>query len=215
MALKIGIIQASSQRDKNAILEQYVKESVHSEEHEVINFGCFSDDTREFSYIQIAICISILIESKAIDFVVTGCSSGQGMMLACNMLPGVVCGLIENPTSAYLFGRINHGNVVSFPLGLNWGFAGEVNLKATLNALFSEPFGTGYPKNDAKRKQFDANQVFELNALSKKSLVEILPNIDIFLLDAFYECTNIEEYVYQNSNHSQLLKTLKSLKENR
>lgn len=213
--MKIAIIQASSQKDKNTIIEQCTRESVDIKKHEIINFGCFSEDTAEYSYVQIALCISILIESKSVDFVITGCSSGQGMMLACNSLPGIVCGLIENPTSAYLFGRINNGNVVSFPLGLNWGFAGEINLKATLNALFSEPFGIGYPKEDAIRKQSDANQIFKLNKLSKKSLIDILPYIDASLLDAFFECTNVSEYVFQNGCNRELLQALKCLKMNR
>lgn len=31
---------------------------------------------------------------------VTGCSSGQGMMLACNSLPGVLCGYVGSPSDA-------------------------------------------------------------------------------------------------------------------
>ena len=49
--------------------------------------------------------ISMLLSSKSIDFVVTGCSSGQGMMIACNSLPDVICGYVENPQDAFLFGR--------------------------------------------------------------------------------------------------------------
>lgn len=55
--------------------------------HEVINFGVFEDEETEISYIQTA--VSMLLSSKTVDFVVTGCSSGQGMMLACNSLHDV------------------------------------------------------------------------------------------------------------------------------
>ena len=41
--------------------------------------------------------ISLLIESGAVDFVVTGCSSGQGMMLACNSLSGSFVWLYRDP----------------------------------------------------------------------------------------------------------------------
>ncbi|MDE6981728.1 MAG: RpiB/LacA/LacB family sugar-phosphate isomerase, partial [Lachnospiraceae bacterium] len=153
--MKIGIIQASSQKSKNRILDRCVRDAAGAE-HEVINFGIYEDDKREFSYIQAAVCVGLLLESKSVDFVVTGCSSGQGMMLACNTLPGVLCGYVANVSDAYLFGRINNGNAVSYPLGLNWGWGAEINLTETLRALFSTPMGMGYPKEEAWRKIRDA-----------------------------------------------------------
>ena len=61
-----------------------------SKEHEIINFGIFEQGTKQLSYVEISLCVSLLLESKAVDFIITGCSSGQGMMFACNSLPGVI-----------------------------------------------------------------------------------------------------------------------------
>lgn len=119
-------------KDKHTLLTACVKKAVEEKKYEIIHFGVFPDETIVFSYIQTALCISFLLESKAVDFVVTGCSSGQGMMLACNSLPGVQCGYVSNPSDAYLFGRINDGNAVSYPLGLNFGWAAEINLQSTM-----------------------------------------------------------------------------------
>ena len=47
------------------------------------------------------------LESGAVDFVVTGCGTGQGAMLALNSFPGVLCGHITDPTDAYLFAQVN------------------------------------------------------------------------------------------------------------
>lgn len=91
--------------------------AVENQEFEVINFGVFPEEDVIYSYIEIALMISLLLESGAIDFAVTGRSSGQGMMLACNSLPGILCGYVANPTDAFLFGRINDGNAVPFLLG--------------------------------------------------------------------------------------------------
>ena len=152
--MRIGVIQAVSQTDKNKILyETVLKNAKH---HEVVNFGCFPNEKEMYSYVDISIEIGLLIASGAIDFVVTGCSSGQGMMLACNSIPGVLCGYTPTPQDAFLFGRINNGNAISVPLGLNYGWAGEVNLNYMMEALFSDPLGTGYPKEDAERKRKDA-----------------------------------------------------------
>ncbi|MDE6905823.1 MAG: RpiB/LacA/LacB family sugar-phosphate isomerase [Lachnospiraceae bacterium] len=174
--MKIGIIQASSQKSKNRILDRCVRDAAGAE-HEVINFGIYEDDKREFSYIQAAVCVGLLLESKSVDFVVTGCSSGQGMMLACNTLPGVLCGYVANVSDAYLFGRINNGNAVSYPLGLNWGWGAEINLTETLRALFSTPMGMGYPKEEAWRKIRDAGLLKEMNRFGKVDFGDFVRNL--------------------------------------
>lgn len=206
--MKIGIIQASSQKEKNSIIEQCVIESVDTTINEVINFGVFEEEDFQCSYIETAFAISVLLESKAVDFIITGCSSGQGMMLACNSLPGVLCGYVENPADAYLFGRINNGNAISYPLGLNFGWSGEINLKSTIQALFSEPFGNGYPKEDAERKIKDTIKLKELNHLTKKSLIEIIPFIDQNLLLALKRRKNVYHYILEYGRNEELVKLL-------
>jgi ribose 5-phosphate isomerase RpiB len=209
--MTIGVIQASSQSDKNKILEKSVKMAVANQDHQVINFGVFGNENLSFSYVQIALCISMLIESKAVDFVVTGCSSGQGMMLACNSLPGILCGYIENPTDAYLFGRINHGNVASYPLGLNFGWAGEINLQNTMNALFEEPFGIGYPVEDAQRKKEDTLLLKRINAISKKSLIEVLPDLDQNFVKTTLNYDPVRNYIMQNGKDEKLKQYIKTM----
>lgn len=209
--MKIGIIQASSQSEKNSILEKSVRMSVRNKQHKVINFGLFGNESVKYSYVQIALCISMLIESKAVDFVVTGCSSGQGMMLACNSLPGILCGYVENPTDAYLFGRINHGNVASYPLGLNFGWAGEINLQNTMNALFEEPLGIGYPAEDAQRKKEDTLLLKRINAISKKSLMQILPDLDQTFIKPTLTYDPVRSYIMQNGEDENLKQFLRTM----
>ena len=78
--MKIAVIQASSQSGKNELIYNAVKK--YAVDAEVINFGCFGDGEIKYSYIEISVLVGLLLSSKAVDFVVTGCSSGQGMMLA-------------------------------------------------------------------------------------------------------------------------------------
>ena len=147
--MRIAVIQASSQVAKNELIYSAVKK--YAAGAEVINFGCFGNEEQKYSYIEISILIGILLSSNSVDLVVTGCSSGQGMMLACNNMPGVLCGYIPTPMDAYLFAQINDGNAVSLPLGEEYTWAGEENLDKTIAKLFSEPFGQGYPR--ARRKE--------------------------------------------------------------
>nr|WP_083478774.1 RpiB/LacA/LacB family sugar-phosphate isomerase [Liquorilactobacillus capillatus] len=37
-----------------------------------------------YSYVEVAVKITLLFNSNAVDFVITGYTSGQGMMIACN-----------------------------------------------------------------------------------------------------------------------------------
>ena len=88
--MKIGVIQASSQASKNKLIADTVKK--YASGADVINFGCTEDEEYRYNYIEVSVLIGLLLSSGAVDFIVTGCSSGQGMMLACNSLPGVLCG---------------------------------------------------------------------------------------------------------------------------
>lgn len=210
--MKVAILQGSSQRDKNPILERCARECLNPNEYEILNFGVFPDEDADLSYVQAALCAGLLLSSGAVDFVITGCSSGQGMMLACNSLPGVVCGYVQNPADAYLFGRINNGNAVSYPLGLGFGWAGEINLKSTLTALFCEPFGAGYPPKDAARKQRDTRQAAALRRLALRSMAEILPEVERAVLDGALKRQRVCDYVLQYGRDVRLKEALLRLR---
>lgn len=188
--MRIGVIVPSTQSAKNKFLVNAVREA--QSEAEVFNLGCFSNEDEQYSYVEIALTIALLLHKKVVDFVVTGCSSGQGMMLACNAMPGVLCGYIPTPQDAYLFGRINAGNAVSLPLGLGFGWAGELNLRYTLKALFDGPFGTGYPAEHAERKIRDTLLLKQLKAKSQKEMAEFLAAVDKELLAKVYGNKNVQ-----------------------
>lgn len=209
--MKIAVIQASSQKGKNKMLYQCVEKITQAKGWEAVNFGVFPEEEVELSYVQTALLISMLLESKAVDFVVTGCSSGQGMMLACNSLPGVLCGYVKNPADAYLFGRINDGNAVSYPLGLEFGWAGEINLQATMERLFEEPFGIGYPQQDAGRKQRDTKLLKQINRVSKKSLAKLLPQLDTELIASTLKRNIVLDYMMEYGQDKDLKEQLKAM----
>lgn len=70
--MKIAVVQASSQASKNEMLYTYTKK--YAKDTEVINFGCFVGEDENFTYVEIALLIGMLIHSHTVDFVVTGCS---------------------------------------------------------------------------------------------------------------------------------------------
>ncbi|WP_215485495.1 RpiB/LacA/LacB family sugar-phosphate isomerase [Lactobacillus gasseri] len=209
--MKIGLIQASSQKQKNGILEHYLNAAINSDD-QLINFGIYPNSNTNLSYVQVFLVIALLINSKSLDFIVTGCTSGQGMMLACNTFPNIQCGYLPTPQDAFLFSHINNGNVISFPLGLNWGWSGEINFSETMKALFKQPWGTGYPPSQASRKVKNTTEVKEFNQLNKKSMTSILPSVDSDLLVPVLKYEPVYNFIIQNGKDTELVNLIKKLK---
>lgn len=191
--MKIGIIQATSQAAKNQLLFDTVKK--YAADDEVINFGCTENEPERFSYVEISVLAGMLLASGAVDFIVTGCSSGQGMMLACNSFPGVLCGYAPSPMDAWLFAQINNGNAVSLPLGEEYTWAGYENFENTVAKLFSEPFGQGYPKSEAARKAADTRMLKEIRGRSQRSAAELLDSLDGSLVAHIMHKQDVIRYI--------------------
>lgn len=205
--MRIAVIQASSQAAKNKLLYETVKE--YASDAEVYNFGCFENEVMTFSYIEISVLIGLLINSRAVDFIVTGCSSGQGMMLACNSMPTVLCGYAPTPMDAYLFAQINNGNVISLPLGEHYSWLGVDNFRATIQQLFSEPFGQGFPKSEAERKLKDTIQLKEIRSRSQVEMVELLNLMDTALIKKIMRKKDVIDYILENGKVGKILDWIK------
>ena len=196
--MRIGIIQASSQAGKNRLLYDTVKK--YAAGSEVINFGCTEDEPDRYSYIEISVLAGMLLSSGAVDFIVTGCSSGQGMMLACNSFPGVLCGYAPTPMDAYLFAQINNGNAVSLPLGEEYTWAGYENFDATVAKLFSEPFGQGYPKGETARKLRDTELLKQIRRSSQRAAVDLLESLDGDFVQSILRKQNVIGYILEHGH---------------
>ena len=139
--MKIGLINENSQAGKNKIIyNELVK---NAKGNEIFNY---SNENTKLTYVQVGLLAAILLNSKAVDFVITGCGTGEGAMLALNSFPGVLCGHVQDPLDAYLFTQINNGNAIAIPFAKGYGWGGELQLDYIFEKLFSEEFGNGYPK---------------------------------------------------------------------
>ena len=198
--MTIGIIQASSQAEKNQLLFDTVKK--YAANDEIINFGCKANEPEQFSYVEISVLAGLLLASEAVDFIVTGCSSGQGMMLACNSFPGVLCGYAPSPMDAYLYVQINNGNAVSLPLGEDYTWAGSENFENTIAKLFSEPFGQGYPKDEAARKIRDTRMLKEIRSRSQRTATDLLDSLDKTFVEHLMSKQDVVQYILHHGKSS-------------
>ena len=109
--MKIALIMENSQAAKSALVESTLRKVVEPMGHEVVNYGMYAaDDAAQLTYVQNGILAAVLLNSGAVDYVITGCGTGEGAMLALNSFPGVVCGHVEDPVDAYTFAHVNDGN---------------------------------------------------------------------------------------------------------
>lgn len=210
--MKIALINENSQASKNKIIYDALKEVADKKGYEVINFGMYGDaDEESITYVQAGLLTAILLNSKVVDFVVTGCGTGEGAMLAANSFPNVICGHISDPSDAYMFSQINDGNAVAIPFAKGFGWGAELNLRYMFEKLFEEESGGGYPKERAVPEKANKKILDEVKKVTYIDFLDILKNIDRNLLLGVLNLPKFKEYFFENSKDEKLNEFFKSI----
>lgn len=181
--MKIALINDNSQSSKNALIYKALKNVCDKYNYEVINIGMKDENDKPITYVEEGLIAAILLNSGAADFVVTGCGTGEGAMMALNSFPNVYCGLITDPTSAYLFSQINGGNAVSLAYAYNFGWGSEITLENIFNELFREQIGGGYPKERAESERNNREILKKVKNVTTRPLLDSLKDIDKELIE--------------------------------
>lgn len=203
--MKIALIIENSQAAKSSIVHDALKAVAEPLGHQVHHYGMYTpEDKASLTYVMNGLLAGILINSKAADFVVTGCGTGMGTMLAANSMPGVFCGLIIDPTDAFLFGQINDGNAIAMPYAKGFGWAAELNLQDCYRKLFDGERGLGYPKERAQIMAKNRGILKELKAASCKDMLTVLKSVDQDLLRAAVAGERFEELFFANAQDTAI-----------
>ncbi|MEL7296939.1 MAG: RpiB/LacA/LacB family sugar-phosphate isomerase [Pseudomonadota bacterium] len=210
--MKIALIIENSQAAKSEIVHTALKNVAEPLGHDVHHYGMYSpDDQASLTYIMNGILAGILINTKAADFVVTGCGTGMGSMLACNAMPGVVCGLVIDPTDAFLFGQINDGNTMSMPYAKGFGWAAELNLEDCYRKLFEHERGVGYPKERAAIMAKNRSIFSEVKAAATQDMLTVLKTVDQDLLKAAVAGEKFSDLFFTNAEPGEVTDYVKSV----
>ena len=197
--MKIALIIENSQAAKSGIVHDALKAVAEPLGHEVFLYGMYTpEDKASLTYVMNGLLPGLLINSKAADFVVTGCGTGMGSNLAANAMPGVFCGLIIDPTDAFLFGQINAGNAISMPYAKGFGWAAELNLQDCYRKIFEFEAGAGYPKERAEIMAKNRGILTDLKAASCHDMLTVLKTVDQGLLKAAIAGEKFQEYFFAN-----------------
>ncbi len=210
--MKIALITENSQAAKNSIINDALTAVAEPLGHQVFNYGMYSaEDAASLTYVMNGLLAGILLNSKAADFVVTGCGTGMGSMLACNAMPGVFCGLVIDPTDAFLFSQINDGNVMSMPYAKGFGWAAELNLQDCYRKIFENEGGAGYPKERAHFMAANRSILKDVKAASCRDMLTVLKTVDQDLLKAAIAGERFADYFYANSQDEEMSAYLRSV----
>ncbi|GAA5170776.1 RpiB/LacA/LacB family sugar-phosphate isomerase [Viridibacterium curvum] len=210
--MKIALINENSQCAKNEIIFNSLKTVAEPLGHQVFNYGMYSaEDPNSLTYVQNGILAGILLNSGAADFIVTGCGTGMGAMLASNAMPGVFCGLVADPTDAFLFSQINAGNAISMPYAKGFGWAAELNLQDVYRKLFELEPGLGYPKERAAIMAKNRGILKDVKAKSCKDMLTVLKEIDQELLKGAVAGPKFKEYFFANAKDDGIATYIKSI----
>ena len=210
--MKIALINENSQAAKNEIIYNSLKNTVEPMGHEVLNFVMNSaDDETQLTYVMNGLLAAILLNSKAVDFVVTGCGTGEGAMLALNSFPGVLCGHVTSPLDAYLFGQVNDGNAIAMPFAQGFGWGAELNLDYTFEKLFSTEMGGGYPKERVVPEQRNKKILDEVKKITHHDIMYVLENIDQDFLKTTVSSEKFKELFFANCQVPEIADYIKKV----
>ena len=197
--MRIALINENSQAGKNEMIYNTLKSIVEPLGHEVVNYGMYAaDQDNQITYVVVGVLTATLLNSGAADFVVTGCGTGEGAMLACNSFPGVLCGHVVTPLDGFLFRQVNDGNAIAIPFAEGFGWGGEINLQYIFEKTFNCEGGQGYPPERVVPEQRNKKILDKVKTVTHNDLCEILPQLDPELTKAAFGGPNFKEYFYRD-----------------
>lgn len=213
--MKIALITENSQAAKNGIIYNALKKVADAHGFAVVNYGMYAaDDKAQLTYVQNGILAAALLNAGAADYVVTGCGTGEGAMLALNSFPGVICGHVEDPLDAYTFAQINDGNAIAIPFAKGFGWGGDLNLEYIFEKLFCEPSGQGYPRERAVPEQRNKRILDEVRKVTYRDFVTILDDLvkyDADLVKGAFAGEHFAEYFFRDAKHKPIADAVKKI----
>ncbi|WP_261835080.1 RpiB/LacA/LacB family sugar-phosphate isomerase [Vibrio ishigakensis] len=204
--MKIALMMENSQAGKNAVVLNELQQVVAPQGDTVFNVGMSDENDHHLTYIHLGIMASILVNSKAVDFVVTGCGTGQGAMMSLNIHPGVVCGYCLDPSDAFLFNQINNGNALSLAFAKGFGWGAELNVRYIFEKAFTTgERGQGYPVERVVPQQANAAILNDVKAaVVKENFLDTLKAIDPELVKTAVSGERFQQCFFENCQVAEI-----------
>lgn len=209
--MKIALMNEFSQASKNATVLKELQDVAGELGHTVYNTGMSDDNDHRLTYIHLGIMGSLLLNSKAVDFVVSGCGTGQGALMSLNAYPGVTCGYCIDPADAFLFAQINNGNALAIPFAKGFGWGAELNIRYMFEKAFTGVKGQGYPPERKESQVANAGILNQIKAATGKAFLDGLKAIDPELVKTAVTGERFQACFFENSQDQELTDFVRSV----
>ncbi len=202
--MKIALMNEFSQAGKNPIILEQLNDVAGELGHEVFNVGMDGDNDHRLTYIHLGIMSGLLLNSNAVDFVISGCGTGQGTLMSLNAHPGVVCGYCIEPSDAYLFAQINNGNALALPFAKGFGWGAELNCRYIFEKAFTGVTGQGYPPERKASQVENAGILNDVKAALAKDYLDGLKALDPELVKTAVGGERFQKCFFEHGKNKEL-----------
>jgi ribose 5-phosphate isomerase RpiB len=169
--MRIAVVNETSAVDKHP----FIMAALEGRGLDVVNAGMAEKgEEPELQYIHTGLISALVLAADRADMVIGGCGTGQGYMNSVVQYPGIVCGHLLTSLDAFLFARINAGNVVSLALNQGWGWAGDENLRLLFDQLFTDARGEGFPAHRREPQAASRGNLGVVSAAAHRPIAEIV-----------------------------------------
>ena len=209
--MRIAFIQEESQKKTNGFLFRILEKVCRKYHHEVFNYGVEEGKEITLDDVGAGILTGILLNSQAVDFVITGSDNGEGVLMCANAMPGVYCGYICDWLDAKLFMEMNGGNAISIPFGKNLGIGSVFFYERLFETLFETEKLVGYPK---EKKEMQIKKYEELKQIKQSSHIameNILEDLDKDFLRKMIQNDYFEENFFHYCENEKISEYLKGI----
>ncbi len=174
--MKIAVIIEGSTKIRNS----EVVAALDGMGHDVYNLGMKNvEGEPDLTYMETGFLTALLLNLKAVDFVIGGCGTGQGYMNMVLQFPGTACGMLFDSVDAFLFSQVNAGNCISLSLNKGYGnLGGGLNIRYMLEKLFNDTYGQGYPPARKEIQVKARKKLSDFSLAVHKTMPEILRAMD-------------------------------------
>ena len=211
--MRIALTLENSQAAKNALVLKELKGVVSPLGYEVHNVGMVDENDHHLTYIHLGIQASLLLNTGAVDFVISGCGTGQGAMMSLNAHPGVLCGYCLDPIDAFLFNQVNNGNALALAFAKGFGWGAELNIRYMFEKAFTTgERGQGYPVERAEPQQRNAGILTQVKAaVAKDSLLASFQSLDQELVKQAVGSQQFQSTFFTHCQSEEIANYVKSL----
>jgi ribose 5-phosphate isomerase RpiB len=203
--MKVGLVVEISQAFRVPIIEKILGEVGANYDHEVFNY------TNENGTCgRVGLLNALLLNSGAVDFIVTGCGTGMGALVLSSGFTGVQCGFVGEPTDATMFREINMGNAVAMPFSKRYGNDGDLNLRYCFDKLLCPLDEAPYIGFEKKQEVIECKVEWDaIKKIAGRDFFEVLDMVDDKYLKEAVDSETFRRHFLRNCKVERISEIIK------